>query len=404
MILKLAWRNLWRNKRRTFITMASIIFAVILAVAMRSFQLGTYDRMIENIVGSYSGYIQIHKNGYQDDQTIDNIMPLDDSLMTVLTNHPEVTDVNPRLESFVLAASDDVTKGIAVIGADPERENAMTGLADKLEKGTYLKPDDDGILLGVELAEFLELDVNDTIVLLGQGYHGVSAAGKYPVRGLLRFGSPELNKSAAYLPLSQAQVLFGAQNMVSSVSVNITDRDELKALTQSLNDELGDYYEVLDWEEILPELKQSIEGDSAGGVIMISILYLIIGFGIFGTILMMLAEREYEFGILVSIGMKKIKLAITVVLETIIISMLGTAVGFALSYPVVLFFMYRPIRFTGEFEEMYKNYGMEPIMITTNDPMIFVTQAFIVLCLSLLLALYPVVSLSRLDPLKATRR
>lgn len=404
MILKLAWRNLWRNKRRTFITMASIIFAVILAVAMRSFQLGTYDRMIENIVGSYSGYIQIHKAGYQDDQTIDNIMPLNDSLLTLLENHPEVTDVTPRLESFVLAASDEVTKGIAIIGTDPVKEDAMTGLSDKLTAGEYLKPDDDGILLGAGLAEFLELGVNDTIVLLGQGYHGVSAAGKYPVRGLVEFGSPELNKSAAYLPLSQAQVLFGASNMVSSVSINITDRDDMKPLAASLRNDLGEYYEVLDWEEILPELKQSIEGDSAGGVIMIAILYLIIGFGIFGTILMMLAEREYEFGILVSIGMKKLKLATTVVLETIIISMLGTLAGFVLSYPVVLYFMHRPIRFTGEFEEMYKSYGMEPIMITTNDPMIFVTQALIVLTLSLLLSLYPVVSLARLDPLKATRR
>lgn len=405
MILKLAWRNLWRNKRRTFITMASVAFAVILAVAMRSFQIGTYARIVDNLVGSYTGFVQIHEKGYWDDQNIDNVFQLNKDLMDEVRATEGVTALVPRLESFALASSEDATKGMAVIGIDPEAEDGMTKLKDKVVEGEYLSTDDDGILIGTGVAEYLTIGVGDTLVLLGQGYHGVSAAGKYPVRGILKFGAPEMNERMVYLTLGQTQTLFGAPDMLSSLSLDVDNTAESVSIAQSIASKLDTAeYEVMPWEELLPELQQTIEADNGSSLIMIGILYMIIGFGMFGTMLMMLAEREYEFGILVSIGMKQLKLAMTVVLESVIIGLLGTALGFALSIPVVAYYTFNPIHLTGGMAESYEGFGFEPVMVATLDPGIFISQTILVLILTLLLAIYPMVAIYRLDHLKATRR
>lgn len=405
MILKLAWRNLWRNKRRTFITMASVAFAVILAVTMRSFQIGTYARIVDNLVGSYTGFVQIHEKGYWDDQTIDNVFPMDDSLVMKVRSTEGVTGLVPRLESFALASSYEATKGMAVIGIDPEAEDKMTALKDKVVVGEYLASNDDGILIGTGVAEYLTIGVGDTLVLLGQGYHGVSAAGKYPVRGIVKFGAPEMNERMVYLSLVQTQQLFGAPNMLTSLSLNIDDVADSKLIAEQITQKIDTAeYEVMPWEELLPELQQTIEADNGSSLIMIGILYMIIGFGMFGTMLMMLAEREYEFGILVSIGMKQLKLGITVVLESVIIGLLGTALGFALSIPVVAYYTFNPILLTGGMAESYEGFGFEPVMVATLDPWIFVSQTILVLILTLALAIYPLVAIYRIDHLKATRR
>lgn len=405
MILKLAWRNLWRNKRRTSITMASVAFAVVLAVAMRSFQIGTYARIVDNLVGSYTGFVQIHDKGFWDDQNIDNVFLMNDTIMAKVQAKEGVTGIVPRLESFALASSKDATKGMAVIGIDPEAEHNMTGLNDKIVEGSYLTQNDDGILIGTGVAEYLTLSVGDTLVLLGQGYHGVSAAGKYPVRGILKFGAPEMNERMVYLTLPQTQALFGAPNMLTSLSLNIETASESIPIANAIAAEIDTAeYEVMPWEELLPELQQTIEADNGSSLIMIGILYMIIGFGMFGTMLMMLAEREYEFGILVSIGMKQLKLGATVVLESVIIGLLGTALGFALSIPVVAYYTYNPILLTGGMAESYEGFGFEPVMVAALDPGVFISQTVLVLILTLALSAYPLVAIYRLDHLKATRR
>ena len=211
--LKLAWRNIWRNRRRTIITVASIFFGVLLSTFMTSMQEGTYSKMIDNVVGFYSGYIQIHHPDYWDNKTIDYTFTPDDSLYQVLKDNLSVTSYVPRLESFTLMSFGNNTKGAALIGVDPEKENKMTNLSHWIEKGTYLKPGDDGILLAVNLAKNLGVDINDTLVLISQGYHGVSAAALFPVRGILKFPAPTMNNLGGYIDIKAAQNFFSVPDI-----------------------------------------------------------------------------------------------------------------------------------------------------------------------------------------------
>jgi ABC-type lipoprotein release transport system permease subunit len=160
-------------------------------------------------------------------------------------------------------------------------------------------------------------------------------------------------------------------------------------------------YELMTWKEMMPELNQFIEVDSAGNYITIIILYLVISFGLFGTILMMTKERMHEFGILVAIGMKKRILTFIVVAEMILMSITGAAAGIVASIPVVWYFKLNPIRFTGQLEQVYIEFGMEPIIPFSSDPGIFITQGVIVFCLAVILGLYPFIKIVNLRPVQA---
>lgn len=155
--LKLAWRNIWRNRRRTVITVASIFFGVLLSTFMTSMQEGTYSKMIDNVVGFYSGYIQVQHPEYWENKTIDYTFAPNDSLDQALKNTPTITSFVPRLESFTLMSYGNNTKGAALIGINPGKEDQMTNLSHWVEKGLYLQPGDDGILLAVNLAKNLGL-------------------------------------------------------------------------------------------------------------------------------------------------------------------------------------------------------------------------------------------------------
>ena len=401
MLLKLAWRNLWRNKRRSIITMASIVFAVVLSVLMDSVKKGLLGKMKENVVGFYTGYAQVHQNGYWEDKTLDRTFDYDTTLITDLTDHREVTATVPRLESFVLAASENLSKGCMIVGIDPPKESLVTALDQKLIEGSYLDPDDKAVLVTEGLASYLRLGVNDTLVLIGQGYHGVSAAGKYPIKGLIKFGSPDLNKGLVYLPLKESQWLFGAENKLTALVLQLKNIDRSKEVSHELTASISDQYEVMNWQALIPELDQVIQGEEAENVIFQVVLYMLIAFGIFGTILMMTIERQYEFGVLVAIGMKKFKLATVVVLENIFLAILGALAGIVVSVPITYYFYKYPIGLSGQLAEAYENFGIEPIFYFSVDAVVFYTQALIVLILGLVLAFYPVIKIRSLDPVEA---
>ena len=139
MLLKIAWRNIWRNRRRTLITAASIFFAVFFAIVMNSFQRGVWDNVINNVVRFYAGFAQVHQKGYQEEQSLDKSFVLTDELMNTMNAPSQVHLTAPRLESFALASYQTLTKGALIVGIDPEKEDKLTTLASRVSQGEYLK-------------------------------------------------------------------------------------------------------------------------------------------------------------------------------------------------------------------------------------------------------------------------
>lgn len=402
--IKLAWRNIWRNKRRTIITAASIFFAIFFALIMRSLQLGSYSNMIDNAVKLYSGHVQVHARGYWDNKSINNTLVQKHDLMEVLHKNEHIKQVVPRLESFALASSGPQTKGVLVMGIDPLKQDRMSHLTEKLVEGTYIEQDEHAVLLSKTLSAYLHLSVNDTLVLLGQGFHGATAAGKYPVKGIVKIPKPDLDNKLAYLPLKAGQQLYMAPNRLTTLAINLYDHEDLKVTVAQLKEQLPpDQYEVKSWREIMPELVQQIKSDNASGWILLAILYLIIAFGVFGTVMMMISERRREFGVMIAIGMHKSKLAMIVTVEMVFIGLLGLVGGIIGSMPVILYYHYHPIRLSGEVAQSIENFGIEPIIPMAWQSDFYMIQTIIVAVIVFLAVLYPIYSITRIKAVKAMR-
>ncbi len=406
MLLKLAWRNIWRNKRRTLITVASILFAVLFSIFMNAFQKGAWVRMLDNIVNYYYGYAQIHQKGYWEEKTINDALELNEELWQLPSNIEGLEQIIPRLETFALLSSGEHTSGMMIVGTNPKAEDQLTQLKSRLTEGVYFEKSDKALLIAGGVKSLLKVNLGDTLVILTQGYHGVNAAGKYPIKGIVHFASPDLNKRMIYLPLEETQDLLGASSMATSLALRLNERDDLESVMEQLKTQLDtEKYEIMDWQSMLPDLVEAQKTDAAGNYIFLLVLYLIISFGIFGTVLMLVKEREHEFGILLSIGMSRRLLAFSTWLEILLMALLGVVFGMLAALPLVYYFKVNPIDFS-RYEDMAENYekwGFDPIFPTIMDASLFYSQAILMLIITSLLALFAIWKIYKLKPVEAMR-
>ena len=405
LVLKLAWRNIWRNKRRTIITTLSIVVAVFLSAITRSTQEGQYDNMLENTVGTFTGYIQIHHEGYQKNPTLENSFEVTETLLNIIHSQNSVISIIPRIESYALAAAGEQSRPAMVMGINIEAKRQLSNPVENLQRGSYFESNDErSAIIGTELQKRLNAQIGDSLVLIGQGYHGTNATGLYKIKGTVSFTNPEMNKSLVYLPLETAQYLFSANNRLTSYALDIENPQDLAMTVQSLKQQLpSERYEVMGWQEIMPELQQAIQVDRGSGVIIIMILYMIVGFGILGTVLMMIAERSYEFGVMLSVGTSRKTIAKILSLEVLILSLMGTLIGILLSIPVAWYFNVNPIDLSGAMATAAEQYNMSPMLQFSVAPDIFTSQAIIVFLITLLFSIIPILKASKLNPVEAMK-
>ena len=404
MIYKIASRNLWRNKRRSLITIASITFAVLLSCVMRSMQLGSYERMIENSARFYTGYIQVHQKGYWEDKMLDNSFQQNDSLIAIVDNTKGVLVSVPRVESFVLSAYGTKTKGAMILGIDPLLEDSLTRVRSKIIAGSYLEKGDKAVMLAEGLAKYLNVTVGDSVIMLGQGYHGSSAAGIYPIKGIMKFPVPLQNNQTIYMPLKEAQWFFSLGDRLTSLSLVIDKAKHTDRIVKEIASKIDTQtLEVMGWKELMPDLIQGIEIDNISGKVMLWILYAVIGFGMLGTFLMMTAERMYEFGVMMSIGMKRFQMQLIIALEMAIMSSIGVLAGIGISLPILIYYHHHPIMFSGDSAEAIEKFGVEAAYFFSLEPSLFYNQAWAIFFMASVLGFYPIYFIQRLKPVKAMR-
>ncbi|MCW3805838.1 ABC transporter permease [Plebeiibacterium marinum] len=399
----IAWRNLWRNKKRTLITVSSVFFGVILCSLMGSMQEGSYNSMISNLVNFYSGYIQLHNEDYWEDKSINNSFFESDSLVNKVMAVDGIDYIIPRLESFALLSGGEHTKGAMVMGVHLEKENALTSIAGKIIEGAFLSGDDEGVLIGFRLAEKLQVGVGDTVVLFGQGYHGITAAGKYPVRGLFKLPNPNLNRRLVYMELKKAQEFYGAERLLTSYVMVVKDNKIMKRVLPVLKNNISKPYKIRSWVEMFPNMIQQIESDRSSALVMKGVLYIVIMFGILGTVMMMVTERRREFGVMMAVGMLKYKLAITVFYETLFMGMLGVVSGLLGSLPVVGYFYHNPIPLTGKVAEWMADLGFEPYMFFSWEAGVFINQMVAVFLITIIVSVFPFVRIMKMSGVNALK-
>jgi ABC-type lipoprotein release transport system permease subunit len=205
------------------------------------------------------------------------------------------------------------------------------------------------------------------------------------------------------MPLKEAQYYYAVENRLTSISLMLLDAEKIDQSINYLRNNLSDEYEIMTWDEMNREMVQAIESDNIGGIIMLGILYMIIGFGVFGTVMMMTMERKKEFAVLVSVGMQKTKLLQVVVFETILIGLVAVILGIIISYPILLYFYYNPIPLTGDLAASMEIFGVEPIIPFSLKSGIFINQAITVIGITIIAVFYPLSKILNFDVMKALR-
>lgn len=400
---KLAWRNLWRNKRRTLITVASIFFGVFFAAFMSSLQKGSFENMVENMVRFYSGYIQIQETKFNENRSLNNSFEENESLTNLLDQNKTITEYTSRIESFALASAGEKSYGAMVFGVLPDKEEAISKLSKWVEQGEYLTANSNGVLIGRELVENLNLKLNDTLVMIGQGYHGSTAADMFPVIGILDFPLPALNKQMVYMTIENARQFYSMPNRSTSKVIMVKNAKVVDYTINSLKPELNENLNIYSWNEMQEELESLIAGKQSSGKIVKGILFMIIGFGIWGTIIMLMAERKRELGIMIALGVRKIRVAWILVIESFLIGLLGVLTGIIGSFPLIQYFYLNPIHVTGAIKETYENMGFEPVLKFSNQLENFTDPTITVFILFAFISLYPIWFIYRLKTANALR-
>jgi ABC-type lipoprotein release transport system permease subunit len=401
--LKIAWRNLWRNSRRTLITAASVFFGVFFSVFMSSLQQGSFENMIDNMVRFYSGYLQIQESEFKDLRSVNNSFDFDADLEQKISNSNLVTQSTQRIETFALAGSETNSFPAMVFGVIPEKEEAISGIAKWIGEGKYISSGSKDILIGKVLAENLEIRANDSLVLIGQGYHGISAAGIYKVAGLLDFPLPDLSKQVIYMDIKNVQEFLGLDDKITSLVLMVEIPDNVQEAANEIKPLLSNDLKIYSWDELQPELLSLIEGKTASSSVVKSLLFMIIGFGVLATIIMLMHERRRELGVMIAIGFQKTKIMVMIIVESFFIGIIGVLSGIAGSFPLVYYLYKNPIHVTGKMAETYKSMGFEPILKFSASPDIFLSPAITVFAIFALISIYQVYFVAKLNTVNALR-
>lgn len=401
---RLAWRNIWRQKRRTLITAAAIASAMLLCLFMRSMQEGSYSNNLDNATRFYSGHLQLQHPEFAENHSIDKLIPADTSFQKRIARIDGVSQAVPRIESMALGAVGDKSKGVMVMGVAPEQEEAYSGLAGRVREGRYFSSDHEkAVLVGGHLARYFGLQPGDPITLYGQGYHGNTAAGIFSVVGIVNFPIKQLDGRIVYLPLQTAQDFYVCGKQVTAWILHGKDVRHIDAMQKEAEQIMGPRVRARNWTDISPELAQQIAMDRVSGQFLVFILYGIVGFGLFATVVMMTLERQREFAVMLATGMTRIKLQALLLLESLLIAITGILAGILVSLPVLWWFHRHPIPLSGELAMMMVEMGWEPVLPFSLEPQMFALHTLVILGLLALCALYPVLRIGRMQVMQSLR-
>lgn len=403
--LRLAWRNLWRHRRRTWLTTSAMVFSNILLVFMISLQFGTYGMMIDNTLRIFSGHIQLQAPGYNDDPrmryTLPDIQPLAADLRMQLGSD----QVAARASAFALVSSEERSFGIQLVGVEPQFEAQVSTLAGLVKQGRYLSDIAAAeVVVGSVMARNLKVAVGDELTLLGSGFDGSFAAGVVTVVGVFESGSADMDRSFAELPLAYFQDLFSMAGQGHSIAIRADGLEQVSVLKTSLSAYTSGRKDVvvLDWDALNPGLKQAIQADISSAWFMYMVLVVLVAFSVLNTQLMSVLERTREFGIMMALGLKPGRLGRLVMLETAMMAALGLALGVLLGGLLAVWLSHVGFSYPG-MDTMAGRFNIPPKMYPQVNALSLLLGPLVVFIASLLAAIYPALRLHFLQPIQAMR-
>jgi putative ABC transport system permease protein len=402
-LLRIAWRNVWRNKRRTLIALIAISLGLISLAFMDGAIAGFQQTIFGNAVKLQGGNIQVHAPGYKEKAKRMPLLPLTDPrrVVRVALAQSKVVAASESITTGGFLSSHEATMPVVIIGIEPEKEAPVNLVTKHITRGRYLVAgDEDLILIGQAMADRLKVGVGDRITLIGRATHEQMRRRTMTVVGIYDLGLPEVEKSQVYVSLAEAQSLFDLRDQATEVGIALESVGQERDVAAVLQVALPGY-EVSTWQELNPEMKQSLDVDKQVMNIFGLVVLLIAGVGILNLMLMAVFERTREIGILAAMGLKRREIMGLFLTEGILIGLLGAIAGFFLGGLVVSLFGQYGIDFSA-------SASMGEMMALLGDRLypqlavdLLIQRSLTVAAIAILASLYPAWQASKREPAEA---
>lgn len=403
--LRLAWRNLWRQPRRTWLTTGAMVFSNAILVFMISLQFGMYKTMITNTLRAFTGHLQIQAPSYKDEQKMRQSVPHVTALAASLRQELGLDDIAGRGSAFALVSSNERSAGIQIIGIEPAFEPLVSSLPGLVDQGRYLEDDSAAeIVIGTVLARNLRANVGDELTLLGSGRDGSFAAAVVDVVGIFDSGMPDIDRGLAQVPLAYFQDTFSMGDHGHSIVMLAPGLLQVPTIKQDAQALLPveDELVIHDWDALQPGLKQAIQADFVSAWLMYGILTILVAFSVLNTQLMSVLERTKEFGIVMALGLTPGRLGRLVMLETALMGGLGLLLGAAVGGLFTFWLSQRGFSIPG-MEAMSAQFNIPDRIYPDVSLLSLLLGPAVVFIASLFAAVYPAVRLHWLQPVAAMR-
>lgn len=405
-LLRIAWRNLWRHRRRSIITAAAMAVGMALCLAMIAFTDGTYVMMFDILVERNLGHVQVHHPDYPAKRTQTATIHDADATLARLDALPDTRATTARLVGFALVGGEDRSEGAMLLGVLPDREARFSGLGERMVSGAWLADaPSQGIVLGRGLAEKLKVGPGDEVVAVTQAADGSLGNALYTVTGVVKSGQTALDASGAWIHLRDAQELLVLPDQVHEIAGLASTAEGVEAWRDAARDALGPDRLVRAWWEVAPQLQQMLGMQDAFSFIMLGVVFAVAGLGVVNTMLMSVFERTRELGVMLALGLRPARVVLLVLLESLLLSALAIGMGLVLGGALDWWIVTRGFDFSDSIQGGYDAMGMniDPVMKGHFRPAPVVWTVLSVLLVAVLAALWPALRAARLHPVDAIR-
>lgn len=401
--LRIAWRNVWRHRRRTFLIAIGMGVTMAMLVLYDGLIGGFEQAIYGNAIQLLGGNIQVHAPGYSEKAGRKPLLPLDDpeAIVRAAESQPNVVVASKRIVTGGLVTNREGAFAITIVGVETDKEGRITPVSENISSGRYLLPDDgDVIVIGQGLATAMEIEVGDRITMVGNTTHEQTRQRTMTVIGIYDVGVPSVEKGTIYISLAEAQSLFGLEGQVTEIVISLKQIGQEPGVMDALNASVPGY-EVESWVTSIPDLKKTMDMKtgvmSVFGVFMLGIAAI----GILNLLMMAVFERTREIGIVGALGLKPREITFLFLLEGILIGLMGAAIGAILGTAIngilgIYGLDYSQFANLTEYTALISG-SIYPQLV----PLKVLKHAFTVAIIAALAALYPAIEASRREPAEA---
>ena len=403
MIFKIAWNNIWRNPTRSIILIVAVAIGVWSLVFLMGWVQGIVEGFVDQSINHRLSHIQIHESGFREEQEVKYFFDETPVRQKVLEAQPEAL-ICSRVISNAMISSARNNRAVSAMGIIPSKESEVTDISSFIKEGSYLKDGDGrGIILSRDLAEKLKVKLRSKVVLNFQNVEGDIVASSYRVKGLYETGDIKIDDFKAFVDQSSLRSLLGLpENAVHEMAILMPSLDEVSLVQQKLRAQMSDL-DVETYNQISPEVELYSSQININMIVMTTIFMLALIFGIINTMLMAVLERVRELGMLMAIGMNKLRVFLMIIYETVMVSMIGVPIGLLVGYLTIIWLKDKGIDLSN-WSEGLKQFGISQIVKPDLDAKYYLWIGLAVAITALLGAIYPSLKAIRLKPVEAMRK